>query len=204
MSRELAIPASVVAAPALALFFPHLTDQELQSPIDHESFLVAERRAKIASLRRQRKSHGQIATILGISKSTVNGDIHAVLDGYRRLAAVDAAYHIADALDALDAHMADLKEQWEKSKEPRKESASSRRTAAGRIRNNGEPLAPGETETTSAKMKESLGDPRLAALWQQCWEKRCMLLGILNKADLKSAGPPPVKMIAGIDPAEVV
>lgn len=204
MAGELMIPASVVVAPAQALFFPELTSEELQTTPDHESFLLIERRQKVAALRRKGMTWTKIAAEVGVnSHNTVRRDLEIIVDGYRRLCAVDVGYLIADAIHEITGHMADLREQWERSKEPRKESSRNRRTVGRADREDG-PLRPGETETISAKTKETLGDPRYAALWQQCWEKRCMLLGILNKADLKPAGPPPVKLVAGVDPAEDV
>lgn len=179
--------------PPLSLFFPEVTDEEARL-IDGETVKIMERRARVMALYRRGKSMAAIAGELRCSAGTVHHDIHTVLDGYRRLAARETAAHVADALQRIAAREADIEAEWEKSKGETVETHTSKRE--GKL---------GGGSAASVKKKARYGDPRLAALLIQCWDRRCKLLGLLKPEDLKGRDAlPPVKLVAGFDPAEVV
>jgi hypothetical protein len=56
----------------------------------------------------------------------------------------------------------------------------------------------------SVKKRQRYGDPRLHALLVQCWRARCVLLGLLDKAETGADKLPAVKLVAGLNPLEVV
>lgn len=182
---------SLPTLPPLSLFFPEVTDEEAKC-LDGETVRIAERRARVMALYRRGLSMETIRKEVGCSIGTVHHDIHTVLEGYRRLAGRETAQLVADALQRLTARETDIEREWEKSKGELTETATSKRD--GRA-----PQA-----SASVKKKQRYGDPRLSAQLLQCWDRRCRLLRLLNDDDLKGDGLPPVKLVAGLDPAELV
>lgn len=183
------VPDSVTA---LSFFFPELTEQEAKL-LDGETARIMERRTRVMALYRRGLSMEAIRKEVGCSVGTVHHDIHTVFEGYKRFAARSAQEHIADALQRLAAREADIEREWERSKGEQIESTQGKRD--GRVR----------TGQATVKKKQRYGDPRLAALLMQCWDRRCKLLGLLKPDDLKNRdGEPPVKYVAGIDPTELV
>lgn len=176
----------------LSFFFPDLTPGEARL-IDGETARIMERRTRVMAAYRRGRSMDSIRRDLGCSIGTVHHDLHTVFEGYRRLAARTAQEHIADALQRLAAREADIETEWEKSKGESVETYTGKRD--GR--------SPGNE--ARVRKKQRYGDPRLAALLIQCWDRRCKLLGLLRPDDLKGRGElPPVKYVAGLDPVEAV
>ncbi|MFO0937851.1 MAG: hypothetical protein U0798_15210 [Gemmataceae bacterium] len=64
-----------------------------------------------------------------------------------------------------------------------------------------------ETSVSTPQQSEETakGNTKIMALIQGCWDRRSKLLGLLNTEDFKSMNNlPPVKLVAGLDPVEVV
>jgi hypothetical protein len=173
----------------LSLLFPEVTAEEAQI-LDSETARIMERRVRVMDLYRAGKSMPRIRETIGCSLGTVHNDIHTVLEGYKRVAARSAQEHIADCLQRLNAREVDIHAEWEKSKGERIETHAENRNGSS---------------TAKLKKKQAYGDPRLAVLLLQCWDRRCKLLGVLSGTDLAGRdGMPPVKMVAGLDPVEAV
>jgi hypothetical protein len=180
-------PEKLEALRPLSFFFPEVTSEEART-LDAETLRIMERRVRIMDLYRRRKPMKEIAAEVKCSLGTVHHDIHTVLAGYKRIAARTAQEHIADALQRLADREADIETEWEKSKVERVELFEDERASGS---------------TMKLKTKQGYGDPRLAALLLQCWDRRCKLLGMLTAADLGGKdGLPPVKLVAGMDPME--
>jgi len=179
-------------------FWPALTEGECD-PLDNESFLIAERRTRVAAAYCRGLSMREVAkevstTEKSISFSTVRDDLQAVFRGWQKVAIRSRGEQIARELMLLAHREADIEREWEKSKGERVEQYAERRE--------------GKTPSTGTKLKkiQGVGDPRLAALLLQCWDRRCRLLGLLEAADLRKNPEvaPTAKLIAGVDPVEAV
>lgn len=155
------------APPPLSLFFPEIAPGEART-LDGETAKIAERRARVMHGYRRGLGMGTIAQQVGCSLGTVHHDLHAVLEGYRRIAARSAAEHLADALQRLNHRELDIQGEWEKSKGESVEAHTSRRT-----------VGQSQTDHATVKKRQRYGDPRLAALLMGCWDRRCKLLGLL-------------------------
>jgi len=175
-----------------AAFWPEITPDEGET-LDNETLTIADRRVRVAAAYCARKSMRTIATELKCSFGTVQGDLKAVFEGWKRMAVRSMAEQIADALMRLTERETDIEREWEKSKGSRTETHSEQ--------------TGGDRPSSKAKVRkrEGYGDPRLAALLIQCWDRRCKLLGLLRPEDFRKIDAlPPVKYVAGLDPAEVV
>jgi len=182
----------------LALLWPETASapgEAADHNLDNERFLVAERRAKSARLYQQKKTMRQIAAELKVSLQTVHADIHAVLEGWKLYARQNMAQLIVSEIARLAHREADIEIEWERSK-------------GSYTEDNAQTGSRGQNSFSQAsrKTRQRYGDPRLAALLLKCWEMRCKLLGMLKPDDLSSRGDtlPPVKLVAGIDPVELV
>ena len=172
-------------------YFPEITPAEGRT-LDAETFRIAERRLAVTRLYRRGLSMAAIAREVKCSPGTVHSDIHAVLDGVKRQAARTARDHLADALQRLTDRECELERDLERSRGELVETVGGRRV-----------LQSGSVDSTSVKKKTRYGDPKLHALLVKCWESRCRLLGLLADAkDLPATVP--VKLVSGIDPAELV
>lgn len=171
-----------------------MTEEEAKT-LDNETVIIMERRARVMSLYRSGRTMRDITTEVKVSLRTIHKDIHFVFDGYKRIAARNAAEHIADALQRLTSREIDIEQEWEKSKGEYVETVSGRRAQGQEA-----------SDMASVKKRQRYGDPRLATLLLQCWDRRCKLLGLLSGDDLKALAStlPPVKMVKGINPAELV
>lgn len=181
--------------PPLSFFFPEITPDEARC-IDSETVVIMERRVRVMALYRRGRTMKAIADEVRCSLGTVHGDIHAVLEGYKRMSGRDAAAHVADSLQRLAAREADIEGEWEKSKGESVETYTGRRGVKGG----------GSSDEAKVKKKQRYGDPRLAALLLGCWDRRCRLLGLLKSDDFRASRDalPPVKYVAGVDPVELV
>jgi hypothetical protein len=184
-------PQPVTITP-LSFFFPTLTENEART-IDGESARIMERRARVMDLYRRGRSMDAIRKELGCSLGTVHADLHAVLDGYRKIAARSAQEHVASALDLLVHREAQVEADLDRSRGEFFETSTNRRTSTS-----------GQIDQAVVKRKTKYGDPRLHALLQGYWDRRCKLLGLLKNDELKGREMPSVKLVAGIDPVELV
>jgi DNA-binding CsgD family transcriptional regulator len=172
-------------------YFPEITPAEGRT-LDAETFRIADRRLAVVRLYRRGLSMAAIAREVKCSPGTVHSDIHAVLDNVKRQAARTARDHLADALQRLTDRECELERDLERSRGEFVETVAGRRV-----------VGTGAVDATSVKKKTRYGDPKLHALLVKCWELRCQLLGLL--ADAKTdPGSVPVKLVSGIDPAELV
>lgn len=178
--------------PAALSLIPELDAEEARH-LDHETFIVVERRVKAMELYRRRQSMTAIAKELKCSIATVSRDIAKVLDGYRRQMGQDARWHIANELQRLNYREAEIEKDLERSRGEFVETTVGRRSSAGGSGG----------DQTSVKKRSKYGDPRLHALLQNYWLHRCKLLGLLKGDDL-TGGLPPVKLISGINPVDEV
>jgi hypothetical protein len=177
----------------LSSLFPEITEEEAHL-LDGETAMIAERRSYIMTLYRRRMSMRAIAELAKCSLGTVHRDIHVVLEGYKRIAARAAKDHIADMLQRLAHREAQIEEDLDRSRGEFQETSTSRRSTAN-----------GTQDQAVVKKRTKYGDPRLHALLQGYWDRRCKLLALLNPADFGKGDLPPVKIISGgIDPAELV
>ena len=181
-------PEKLESLKPLGLLFPEVTDEEGRT-LDNETLLIAERRIRVIARYRRRESMRQISIAEKCSFGTVRNDIHVILENYKRIAARSAQEHIADQLQRLADREADIEAEWEKSKGERIETHAEQRNGSS---------------TAKLKKKQAYGDPRLAMILLQCWDRRCKLLGLLQPGDFGKDGLPPVKMVAGLDPVEAV
>lgn len=182
----------------LALLWPETASapgEAVDSNLDNERFVVAERRAKAARLYQSKKTMRQIAAELKVSLNTVHLDIHAVLEGWKLYARQNMAQLIVSEIARLAHREADIEIEWERSKVSYSEDNAQTGTRGSNTFNQ-----------ASRKTRQRYGDPRLAALLLKCWEMRCKLLGMLRPEDLQNRGDslPPVKLVAGFDPMEAV
>jgi len=177
----------------LRLLWPESAPETAQS-VDQESAAMAERRARVFRLYARGKTMRQVAEEAGTSLATVCRDVNHVLDAYRLAALQDAHHHVARELARLAAIEAELWDAWERSKGEATETTTARRGGAS-----------GEAGESRTRRRQRDGDPRVMRLVLGCWERRCRLLGLLRAEDFKDTGAmPPVKLVAGLDPAELV
>jgi hypothetical protein len=184
-------PQPVTITP-LSFFFPTITDDEAQK-IDGESVRIMERRTRVMDLYRRGRSMDTIRKELGCSLGTVHADLHAVLDGYRKIAARSAQEHIAAMIQLLVHREAQIEADLDRSRGSSQERITSRRDGGT-----------GQTGSATIKTRTKYGDPRLHALLQGYWDRRCKLFGLLKLDDARNQTPPTVKLVAGIDPQELV
>src|SRR5262245_10120261 len=170
----------------LSFFFPEVTEEEARY-LDGETATIMERRARIMAMYRRVRTVREVRDEVGCALGTVQRDIHIVLEGYKRLANRNADEHLADALQRLSAREADIEAEWEKSKWEKVETYTGRRSKG---KNSG-------TDTDEARVRKTqrYGDPRLAALLMQCWDRRCRLLGLLKAEDMTAIRIPPTKVV---------
>lgn len=173
----------------IEFFFP---EADPGGTVDHETVLITERRVRVMRLYRQRQGMRAIAAAVGCSLGTVHADIHAVLDGYKRQAVRDAGWHLADMLERLNHIEGEIAADLERSRGEFVETSATRRPAAGG----------GTQDQHAVKKRSKYGDPRLLALLAGCWDRRARLLGLLKDQDRQAAAP--VKLVAGVDPQDLV
>ena len=165
----------------LSFFFPEITEDEART-LDHETFAIAERRTRVIGMYRDRMTMTRIATECRCSLATVCRDVHAVLEGYKRLSARAADAKLADLLQQLQRREEQLEAAW--------------------FRSMGEPLpafAPKRAGRGKAAAADADGPPRrprdgkaeYASLLLRVLETRAKLWGLLSedaKSSLAGAG----------------
>lgn len=193
MSDELPDDEEVAAGlTPLALFFPAVEPGERR--LDAETLTIAERRTKVAELYARKWSLRQIKDELRCSLGTVHHDLHTVLEGYKTAALSAAATHVGSALMALSHREHQLELDLERSRGEAVETTTGRRGKQG-----------AEVGAAQVRKKPQLQvTVKIHALLIQCWDRRCRLLGLLKADDFRALATPPVKLVAGFDPAELV
>jgi hypothetical protein len=175
----------------LSFFFPTITEDEAQK-IDGESVRIMERRTRVMDLYRRGRSMDTIRKELGCSLGTVHADLHAVLDGYRKVAARSAQEHIAAMIQLLVHREAQIEADLDRSRGSFQERITSRRDGGT-----------GQTGSATIKTRTKYGDPKLHALLQGYWDRRCKLFGLLKFDDVRNQLPP-AKAYAGLNPEDAV
>lgn len=175
----------------LHYFWPGLTDEESQT-IDNETFVIQERRAKVAKLYAKGYSYRRMVEEVGCSKTTIGRDVLEVHKHWQRVAVRSMGEQIAMALMRLATLEQDYEEQWERSKGDYTETVSGQRGAGKSA-----------SQHATIRKRQKYGDPKLAKLLLECWDRRCKLLGLLKVELGGDSMLPPVKYVAGLDPVEV-
>lgn len=173
----------------LRLLWPELEPESPDQPLDNETAIIAERRAKVFRLYTRGFSIRAIAEdeTLTCSKSTVAKDVRHVLDSYLRIALQDAAAHVALQLTKLAHAEIEALDAWERSKRVSEETE----------------LEESEGERTSTRMKEKKkqrdGNPQFLALYIDCYRERCKLLRLVGQdSDAAPArGHAPLVLVRG-------
>lgn len=190
--------------PAIRILWPEVAPEE-QDQFDHESAVMAERKAKVFRLYTRgmscRAIADQLAAEAGSGKSvetrhysTISRYVREIYENYRLIALQDAASHVATQLAKLDAMETELWTAWDRSKGEMVETTTGRRSTAS-----------GSHDTAAVKKKQREGNHKIMALIQGCWDRRCKLLGLMKSEDFKGMnGLPPTKFVAGLDPLEAV
>ena len=179
---------------ALSFFFPEVTPEEARA-LDGDTVKIMERRVRVMALIRAGRKVAGIAAELGCSVSTIQRDLSAVLDGYRRVAARSAEEHTAEALGRLAERETDIQTEWDRSKADETQRLTEKTEGRGKD----------ASAQAQVRNKPRYGDPRLAALLLAIWDRRCRLLGLLRGAGLaKNDDLFPIKVVAGFDPVDRV
>jgi hypothetical protein len=172
---------------------PELGDEEPER-IDHETLLLAERRARIARLYNRGRTMRQIAEEVKTSPATVCRDVAHVLESLIRAGMQEMDAKRAALKAKLKTREAALWDAWERSQGESTETSSSRRNTGG-----------GSFDQVGVKRRQRDGDPRWMKLLEGLWEQEARLDGAITKeATSDGSSLPPVKLVAGIDPVEVV
>ena len=140
---------------------------------------IAERRAKVSELYRKNGwTVYRIARELGCSVATVSEDLQALIDGWKRTAAVNTLAHIATELEKINCIEVEAWSAYESSKKPRR-SASARKVTSVV---DGEPVE--TTVTAATEIYPVTGNEKFLARVAWCVDERIKLLG-LAKGDIK-------------------
>jgi hypothetical protein len=177
---------------AIRLLWPEAAP-ESPDKVDNESAILNERRVKAFRLYTKGRTMRQIAEEIKCSLGTVSNYVNHILASYRLMGLQDAKFHLDREVAKLATVEAELWEAWEKSKGMVIEETTGRRGTSG-----------GDFAQASIKRRQRDGDPRWMKLIQDNVRQRCRLLGIEPDEAKIRDGLPPVKLVAGIDPLEVV
>jgi hypothetical protein len=178
---------------AVRLLAPEFGDEEPDS-LDHESNAIAERRVRAHRLRLTGRKLAEIAAELRCSIPTVHRDLAHVRESFRLLAMQDAAGHQAQLLDELSFAKAEARSAWLESKTASVETSASRRTTGA-----------GAFDQTAQKRRTREGNPAFLKTYLEAMKLHGQIVGLASGEDAKDkVGPPPVKLVAGVDPVELV
>jgi hypothetical protein len=178
---------------AVRLLAPEFGDEEHES-LDHEANALAERRVRAHRLRLMGRKLAEIAAELRCSIPTVSRDLSHIRESFRLLALRDAADQRAQLLDELSFAKAEARDAWLQSKNNSVEESSSRRTTGT-----------GAYDQTASKRKTREGNPAYLRTYIEALRLHGQIVGLAGGADPKDkAGPVPVKLVSGIDPAALV
>jgi hypothetical protein len=178
---------------AVRLLAPEFGD-EAPDLLDTESSIIAERRVRAHRLRLVGRKLAEIAAELKCSVPTVHRDLAHVRTSFKLLAQQDAADHQAQLLDELSFAKAEARSAWLESKSTSFETTASRRTTGA-----------GAYDQTARKQKTREGNPAYLKTYIEALKLHGAIVGITSGEDPKDkSGPPPVKMVAGVNPMELV
>lgn len=157
--------------PELRLLWPEFESEPDGQPVDNETAVLAERRAKVFRLYTRGFSLRDIAEheTIRCSKATAGRDVQHVLDSYRLITVQDAGAHVAQQLSRL-AHMeSEALEAWERSKRVSEETEISE--------------SDGFQKSTHLreKRKQRDGNPAFLQVARDCWNDRCKLLKLIGQ-----------------------
>lgn len=177
----------------ISLIFPEANHESI-GRVDNETATIASRRVAVMRLYCAGKSMRDIGEKVGCSATTVHFDVRHCLQSFGRLTEQTTRKMIARELARLDTIEKECWEAWEKSKG----ESSKTRTRKKQRGNANEFEAVNETT-------QRAGDPRYMKLILECIEKRARLLRLCDSGDTTDPNElPPVKLVAGIDPMELV
>lgn len=131
---------------------------------------MAKRRRKVASLYLRGAWQPEIATLVGVSQSTVSRDLAVVRKQWLKDAKADYDAKVAEQLAKIDAVELEAWAEWQKSKgRERTKRAIKRYGAKG-----------GKTEKTeeTTTVETLLPEARYLEIIHKCIERRCKLLGL--------------------------
>ncbi len=157
--------------------------------LDNESAVLMERRARAFRLYSRGHTMRRIAEMTESSTPTVCRDIREVMEGFRKIVRQDVDVQVSRELGRLAALELEAWEAWDRSKVEKVETTTSKSDHA--------------TAARVAK-KQRDGDPRFLLVLEKLWQNRCRLLGLLADNSKQSTTTPPVKLVAGVIPEEVV
>jgi hypothetical protein len=190
---------------ALRILWPEVAPDE-QVKLDPESAFMAEQKAKVFRCYVKFKSVRKTAEVLAsegkgdgnprpIHYSTVSRYVREVVDNYRLIQLQDAATNAAMMLGKYVALESELWEEWEKSKGELIETSTTRRTTLN-----------GQNDTAMVKKKQTRANIKIAAEIRTCLDRQSQLLGLIDRltAGKGMEGLPAVKLVAGIDPGDLV
>lgn len=169
-----AVPGDPTTTP-LSIFYPGITPDE-EKLLDGETVLICGRRSRCVSLYRAQWSMAEIAKELKCSLGTVHRDLHAVMEGYRRIAMREMGEHLADALQMCVHRERQVEEDLERSRQTQVEVSSSQRSK-------GKGKDKDSDWQEAVKKRQKYGDPKLHALLHTWHVHRCKLLGLLKIED---------------------
>ncbi len=196
-----------------ASYFWHDIAEEDDKSLDAETMIIADRRRVIAKLYAQNLSMREIRDRLieqnvKVSLMTISRDVAAVHEWYLKAAVRHIAEWKSVALRKLQFLEQETLEQWQRSKGATVKTHSTRRTkpAAGGAAGSPASAAKSFDEAYRVEKYETYGDPRLMALLIQIWDRQAQLFGLVIRTDVgqKLDELPPVKMVAGVNPVELV
>jgi hypothetical protein len=195
----------IEVVPALRILWPEVAPDE-QLTLDPESAVMAEVKAKVFRCYVKFKSVRKTAEVLAsegkgdgnprpIHYSTVSRYVREVVDNYRLIQLQDAATNAAMMLGKYVTLETELWEEWEKSKGELIETSTTRRTTAA-----------GQNDTAMVKKKQTRANIKIAAEIRTCLDRQSQLLGLIDRLTNGKGleGLPMAKLVAGIDPGELV
>jgi hypothetical protein len=178
---------------AVRLLAPEFGD-EGPDALDHEDNALAERRVRAHRLRLTGRKLAEIAAELKCSVPTVHRDLAHVRTSFKLLAQQDAADHQAQLLDELSFAKVEARSAWLESKNTSFETTATRRATES-----------GAYNQTARKQRTREGNPAFLKTYLEALRLHGAIVGLTGGNDTKDkAGPPPVKLVAGIDPVELV
>ena len=185
-----------------------LTEYDLseatEGRIDHESSIIAVRRYEAHRLRCAGWTLKEIGDRLGVSHTMVSKYLKAIRLSIHRATAAEASVHVAREFGHLDLIIKDAYDAWMKSRADRTEEEI-HTAARQRQANPNEPSSPAELNTRrkEKRMKRD-GDPRFLAIALKAIETRAKMLGLLTPDDRTRVPDGGVKIVAGINPEDLV
>lgn len=179
----------------ISILAPGISEEEAQL-IDPETFRLEDRRLKVSLLRAQKKkTFRQIAEEVGCSFATACRDYKIVTSNFAARFSQAREAILAEEIIRLEYLELEFQTEWDRSKGEHTESTAE---MGGRGKDGD------ERRRSVLRKKQRFGDARLGKLMLEALRMRCELLGLTTSAKANTNELPPVKLVAGIDPAELV